>query len=340
MKINREALIVALKAVMPGLAQKEVIEQSTSFVFTEDGQVVTYNDEIAVSHPIKVNFTGAIPAKEFFGIINKVKADEIEITVTDGTLLVKGSRAKVGLRLDGTINLPIKTLAQPDKGDWTALPKLFCDALSFCMFSVSRDINKPVINCLHVFGQFVESTDNQRATRFDMGKKAKEAFPDSILIPSYAVRAIVGYTPTSYAVTEGWVHFKNEAGLQFSCRVFEEEYPDVAPLLKMSGSPIKFPATLSDLLDKATVFNENSTITLEKNKLTVSSEGDSGWFSEAARAEYDGETFSFDIAPEFMKSIRKITDTAEVKGNLMKFKGENFEHVLALLKPKAKGGKK
>ena len=51
MKINKQQFIEALELVKPGLAAKEIIEQSTSFVFRA-GQVITYNDEVAVHAPV------------------------------------------------------------------------------------------------------------------------------------------------------------------------------------------------------------------------------------------------------------------------------------------------
>lgn len=339
MKVNKSKLITALSAVNCGLANKEVLEQSTCYVFTEDGHVVTYNDEIAVSHPIAVNFTGAVPAKEFFSFVNKVKAEEIELTTKDGELYMKGSRAKAGIRLDADIKLPILDLAQPEKEDWEKLPATFCEAVSFTLFSASKDQTKPILTCLHIFGSHVESTDNYRITRFDMGKKVN--FKDRLLIPASSAKSIIGYEPTRYAKTNGWLHFKNEAGVQFSCRVFDEVFPDVSGFMSVEGEEVKFPAALIGIMDRATVFSEGDriTITLDSGKIKVSSDGDSGWFEEDARIVYDGELIEFHISPEFMKSIMKITDTAEVCDKVLKFNGENFVHIVALVKKEKKNAK-
>ena len=48
------------------LANRELIEQSTSFAFMKN-LVVTYNDEISITHPVEgLNLTGAIKADEFY----------------------------------------------------------------------------------------------------------------------------------------------------------------------------------------------------------------------------------------------------------------------------------
>ena len=74
MKISRVELLEALEKVKPGLANKELIEQSTSFAFIGD-RVVTYNDEISVSHTVKglENMRGAIKAKTLYEFLARVK---------------------------------------------------------------------------------------------------------------------------------------------------------------------------------------------------------------------------------------------------------------------------
>ena len=46
MRVSREKLMQALEAVSPGLANRELIEQSSCFVF-KSGMVMTFNDEVA-----------------------------------------------------------------------------------------------------------------------------------------------------------------------------------------------------------------------------------------------------------------------------------------------------
>ena len=79
MKINKTELQLALEKVKPGLASKEVIEQSTSFAFMGN-RVVTYNDEISISHPVKgLEVMGAVKAQALYSFLSKVKRDEIDV---------------------------------------------------------------------------------------------------------------------------------------------------------------------------------------------------------------------------------------------------------------------
>ena len=75
MKINKAELQTALEKVKPGLASRELIEQSTSFAFMGD-RVVTYNDEISISHPVAgVDINGAVKAQALYDFVSEVKKE-------------------------------------------------------------------------------------------------------------------------------------------------------------------------------------------------------------------------------------------------------------------------
>ena len=81
MKINRQELLKALTAVKPGLTSVEILEQSTSFVFKK-GRVYTYNDEIAISHPVDKSLSGVVSAKEFYELLNRYTDKQLARLVT------------------------------------------------------------------------------------------------------------------------------------------------------------------------------------------------------------------------------------------------------------------
>lgn len=335
MKIKRTDLVTACKAVMSGVAVKELITQSSNFVFDQD-RVFSFNDEIAVSHPIKVGFTGAVPAKEFLAFINKTKADEISLTVKDSELLIVGSKAKAGLRLEQDITLPIDDIGEPE--DWTELPSPFNKAVGFCLFSASKDESKAILMNIHVKGQYAESCDNYRITRYDMGKASASAFPNELLIPAFAAKDIITHEPTEYAVTDGWLHFRNDDDVVFSCRTIVDTYPDFEPYLVCEGEVLEFPQSISEIMDRADVLSdgERVSIILEEDFITVCTENQAGWFEESIEAKYKGKDAEFEIQPEFIKSILKHKGKAKINEKVLMFESDLFKHVVQLLTPKKK----
>lgn len=331
MKINRNALLTALNAVNPGVATKEALQQSASFVFTEDGRVCTFNDDIAVSHPVEVNFTGAVPAKEFLALIGKLKGAEIELSVSEGELRVVGSKAKAGLRLEAEIHLPLDELGLPDQ--WEPLPSNFLPAVKFCLFSAGRDANKAALTHIHVLEDCVESCDNDRATRYFT---SEDVAMRELMIPAQAARHLIGYGCDEYATTDGWLHFRNAQDVTFSCRTTEESYPNLDRFLECKGGKGEFPEELGEMLDRANTLSdgERVNVALNGSKLTVSTEGVAGWYEEPARVKYTGKAVDFDIHPDFLVSMLKIGTSIVIAEGRLLFQTDDFVHIVKTYAPK------
>ncbi len=107
--MNREDILEALEIVKPGLASKEHIEQSTCFAF-KDGKVLTFNDEISVSHPVEGlnGLEGAIKADEFYQVLCKMKTNDVEIEANGSEFRLKAGKAKAGLTLQEKIKMPLE----------------------------------------------------------------------------------------------------------------------------------------------------------------------------------------------------------------------------------------
>lgn len=330
--INREELQKALEVVKPGLASRELIKQTTSFAFINN-KVVTYNDEISISHPIDgLGIEGAVQAEKLYAFLSKIKKSEIEMSVSASEIQFKAGRTRAGLALQSEIRLPLEELGEIS--NWKPLPKDFMTALEFTRWTCSHDMSKPVLTCVHVSQKgYVESSDNHRLTKYTVGRLPISAF----LIPATSVQELVQYKPTYIAQGVGWVHFKTSAGTVFSCRIFDDKYPDTQQLLAVEGTSLKLPKTIAEVLERASVFNEvdhkldeEVSLTLEKNKLIIYAHSEIGWIEEVARIKYDGVRLVLTTNPFFLREVVSKTQSCVLGAHSMKFTGENWEHVIAL----------
>jgi len=139
----------ALAIVKPGLANSELIEQTTSFAFIE-GKVVTYNDEISISHPVpEIKIEGAIKAEELYHLLNKIKRDEIELEIVGGEVQLKSGKIKAGIVMQKEVILPLDEIEEKSK--WKKVPDGFLDCIKFAMGACGRDaVNQPVLTCVHI----------------------------------------------------------------------------------------------------------------------------------------------------------------------------------------------
>lgn len=338
MKISKKELINALDVIKPGLSNSEdTIDQSTSFAFIED-HIVTYNDSISISYPFETGITGAISAKELYNFLNKLSdsKDQIEIKMKKREIIINaGKEGKAGIKIDKEVKLPLDELSGKDK--YKKIPSTLITGLNFCSFSTSKDNSKPLITCVHVKGDIVESTDNYRATRFIIDKKVTKEF----LIPAKSVKFLNQFDAKSYAVSKSWVKFKSKEGAIFACRVFSQEYPDISGIMEVKGKKVKFPMIIKEAIERAAIFCEKEKslsspmieVSLKKNIITIKGEGDIGWFKESTKTKYKGEEFSFNIASDFLLDMLKKNNTCELdkKSHRVKFTSDEWEHVVLLL---------
>ena len=333
MKIEKEKLIKALEIVKPGLASKEMIEQSTSFAFM-GGRVVTYNDEISISHPVEdMDITGAVKADELYKLLGKLKTKTIQLVIKNNEIRLKSGKALAGITLQEEIQLPLEELG--DFGEWFPVPALLMEALHFCMFSASVDMSRPVLTCVHVSDSgFVESCNNFRLTRYELGEESPVG---DFLIPVSSVKSLVKYSITQLASGQGWIHFKSKDDTIFSCRVFEDKYPDVSGLLKVKGTKFTFPENVMSVIDKAAIFSkreqfldETVQVSIMANELKVRSEDIVGWFEEKIDISYEGDDITFAINPTFLKDVLVKKAPCLLSKDKLKFKGKNWSHVVSL----------
>jgi len=340
--VNRRELVNILDKVKPGLAKKEFIQQSNTFAFMS-GRVVTYNDSISVSYPIKeLDFVGAVQAKEFYELLNKLSSDEVLLSVEDNNLVVSSDKSRAGFVLQSDIMLPLSEVEKAKSDSWIPVPSNLKDALAFSLFSCARDIGIPAFTCVHLNEKgYVESTDDVRITRY----KVNGSFPTSVLIQSSSVKALLDYDFTEMSFGNSWIHFRDNTGLVFSCRLFSGRFPDIeaSGILNVQGETVVFPSNLIDMLDRALVFAKNFNsydlvktgiplldVSFKDKLFKVKIQSESGWFEEFVELDYEGPIVSFSANPLLLRDIVDKTDRCIVGKRCVKFQNDEWEHVIAL----------
>jgi len=331
--MKKQTLLNALELVKPGLAGKESIEQSTSFVFTK-GFVITYNDSISVCHPLpELSIEGAVPANELYNLLSKIKAEEIEVSIIDNELHINAGKARAGVSLIDEIKLPLSEIGAI--GEWKPLPERFLKGIEMAMYSCSKSLSEPITNCVYVNkGGFVEGTNNYKITHYELREKMPTP---SFLLPSYVISDLIKLHPIEISKGEGWVHFRTQQGTVISCRIIEDKYPDTKKILEAKGVEIIFPKTIQEIIERAGVFSkwvntdlETVEIHIEEKRIKVRSQNENGWFEEEGNIRYEDTPLHFMISPVLLKEIVKETLTFYYSENLLRFEGEDWVYIAAL----------
>lgn len=339
MKINKTQFQQALAIVKPGLLNKEILAQTTSFAFI-GGRVVTYNDEISISHPLKqIDFEGAVNGQELYELLSRITKEEIDMTVTDTELLISAGRIKAGLRLESEIKLPLMEL--PKKLEKIPNPERFIHLLEMAMWTCSTDLSKIKLTCVCV----KEDGTILGSDGYRLMHGVGDASPvEQFLIPATSAEEVIRINPTHVNVDKAWVHFKNDAGTFISSRRLEDDYIDdelIKDILKITkGKNLQFPSKMEEMLDRVWQFakrdfalEEKVEVSIDGGKIALKANTQStgSWIEEKASIECD-KSLSFLITPSLFGDILKKTNSCIINQDLtkMRFEGEGWQYLLML----------
>ena len=337
MQVNREEFLNQLEAVRPGLSPKDIIEQSSCFVF-QDGTIYTYNDEMACSLESEfVDFDGAVPSVPLINLLSKMKEDEVSIHITPKTskLVVKGKGRSAGITLQKDILLPFDDAVDVPE-DWSPVHKHLCTAIQVVASCASKNASKFITTCVHCTPTHLEACDNYQMARYPM----KTGMKGSFLVRSESLKSVAEAGVGEYCETKSWVHFRNERGLVVSCRLSRDEYPSLDDALVVKdGTSSTFPKGLGEAAERAEIFsstnlnNDQVLIDLKEDKLVIKAEGSSGWYKETKKVAYDGPDLSFYIPPKLLQDITKQSVDVLITAERLKVETGRYQFVTVLGAP-------
>jgi len=336
MKIEREALLVELESVRAGLAPRENIEQSACFIF-RNGKVITFNDEVSCRRTsLLKGVEGAVVAKALTDVLHKIQDTHLDVEQIQNELCFGGHGKKFSIALDPNITLPVDRVEPPN--DWRKLPKEIIEAVGMVQHCVGKDESKFVTTCVHLFADGIEACDNRQMIRC----RIKTGFESSIIVRGTSIANICNMAIEQVSLADSWIHFKSSQGVTISCRRYEEEFPDLEPVLAFKGTPTSIPKDLAKACDRAAIFAEGEdgsdpvvSVSMIPGKLKIVGEGHIGWYKEIKDVVYSGPPLDFLIAPELLRQIGELYKEAEVGEERLKVTGGNWIYISAL-RPKRK----
>ncbi|MDD5053490.1 MAG: hypothetical protein PHO27_12215 [Sulfuricurvum sp.] len=336
MKIKKQKLVDVLSAIKPGLAQKAIVEQATHFIFTGD-RVLTFNDRICVSYPVRTDFTCSVAAEEFFKIANNIPDDDINIEVNDGILRIEGLKVRAVLAANsGDVILSFVQSLNLDEVPKRAkkLPEDFKEAIKLCVFSASTNMSIPALTCLYLHDDYIASTDNLRISEYKM----KSSLGCSVLLPALSAVELIKFDVAEFALSEEktWIYFFTKEGAIFCSRLVDAEFPDYVSFLEgISKDEIVLPENIDNLVKTASILteeggdNQEIEVQINKGKLKCKGQNKLGWIECESRIQAR-LSITFVIVASFFLDILNHTHTMFFDQNKALFKSNEFRHVIAL----------
>lgn len=324
----------ALELVRPGLANKKLLEQATSVIF-RDGKVWTFNDEVAVVAPLETGITGVVPAEPLYKFLGKLPPDgELKIEEGDGEFRFSSGRNRAGIRRDEDIRLPIDDeVVEPD--EWWSIPDGFIKALDRALFSCAQGGHRPILTCVHITQQWIESCDGFRMTRVD----SSNILDDNVVcLVGRNLERLANYSPTEIGFSGNWLQFRNGDDVRYAVRMIDGDYPDLGRFIEEGGQELELPTNeLEKALEWASVVADDSIkykqhvdLQIQKGRITVKGEGPDGWAEETLRLRYNGPSLSFKANPTLLKEMLSLGSKITVGKESLKIESEGFVHVVSL----------
>lgn len=325
--MKKDLIISSIKKLQPALSDGGILETKGMIVFTGD-HMVAYGQEVSVWVPFEFSVEEVIglPWKEFNGVIQKIKNEEIDLVVEGSQILLTSGKTSAGFN-----TVKIEAPLPPKRMKWEKLPENFIEGLSFCVFSAGKDSSLGVLQGLRVFEDRIISTDRSRITEFHLkAKMSKEV----ILLREFA-SFLVKTKAKEYFVDASLNYFRDEEGTIFSQMIISDEFPDVGKFFDVSGEETKFPLDIIDALSRAGILaddqgNDYVNFSLSRSGIVIRGEcKEKGWVEEKLPMRWKGGELKFVASATHFIEVMKITQKATVGENAILFEGDNFKHVIA-----------
>lgn len=336
LKVNREEFIKVLEQVQPGLSPREIVQQSSCYVF-KDGKIVTFNQEVACQAKSNMpkEFKGAVQAAPLLAILRQLPDDWINIEGRADKFVINGKNRQSGIVMEKEVLLPIDSIDTPK--EWKALHEDFTDAIGIVQECASKDQSTFTFTCIHIHPKYMEACDNFQLTRYALNTGVESSF----LVRRDSLKHVPAFDFTHISVTKTWVHFKTTDGVVMSCRRYLEKFEDLSHLLKDVGSPTVLPKALSEAAKRCQEFSSQNSdedlvqIELKNSRLRIKGEGASGYHWELKRLKYDGPPMKFRIAPNLLvELLKRHTDCKISKKHRLIVNGGKFVYAVCLEKAK------
>jgi len=335
-KLATEKLTTALSVIEPGiLTRKSLVEQYSDFVFLKDS-IMTFNEKVAVKYPLETGFEFLVKSKEFYSALSSFTSKEIEMTLADKKVNVKGK----GERFEMAVSIDVKHIDTVksifdtvEKVKWKKVPEKFIEGLSLCSFSISDSFTFHNLSCACVNEEGIVTSDNIRVSFFKL-----PGFESQFLLPKSSTEDILQFPISEYFLTDTWVFFKTKDNVIIALRTVLGDYPDITSVFDIEGDSIELPEELKKVVSEITVFSDTERPEEQKieifigNKLvTCRDESASGWFEKDIPSKSRlNRRISFKINPSFLLAILNKTSTMILSEDKALFKTDNFSHIMIL----------
>lgn len=284
--MDRKELVKTLELVQPGLADNNLVEVFTCFMFGK-GTISAYNDEIGVVAKAPYDDEAfAVSGRTFLDLMKNSGGDDVEISIEDEVAIIVG---KSNFRLP-FFRESDWLFTEPAKEKWLAeatISETLLQGVKVCLTTASRDHTSPALMgiCFNLESDGIFSCDGDAVTCIAGGGSLKgkgvyvvpNAFCDTVLKICEETKTVKG----RILLNEGWAKAVLGDFTIYGRVIAQKDKPlDHAALIKKTlhanGEVVEYvdlPEGLSEALSRARVLADpesaKTSLVVKGNKLKM-----------------------------------------------------------------------
>jgi len=321
MIIKREELRSKLAILSKAYSQKTP-QPALQFAKFDNDTITVSNNNATIITKFKSDIQALIPFKQLNDIVNKLNADELDLTITDNQAVIKSARSRFALNLGDFNEFPNYSVLS----DTEALKvncSEFISVISSINYATSNNEKRPILTGIN-FSEFAVATDSFRLARInkDLGLRCTIARSDI----DNLISILKGSEEVLIRNTKNTATFEFDNTI-YQTRLLDGNYPDTSRLIATeSVYNIKVDRQrLIESIDRVNIFNEEySTVILDANN---------GVLKLTSNATQVGDATD-ELSCENNDSIKFACNGEYLKEALSKFKGELIElNLVSSMKP-------
>ena len=333
MKISRESLLQVLEQVEAGLATKEVVEQSSCYVFT-GSEVVTFSGEVCARVKLAAPVQGAVSARHLKELLVRITEDEIKLATADDNLRISSKGGRGSIAMQAEVRLPIDQVETPAEDAWGDLHPEFADAVDVVGSAAAKNDQNYKLLCVHCTPDHLEACDNYQLARYPL----QTGLTACSMVRRDSLRHVVALGMTEVSETETWLHFRNPAGLVVSMRRWSEDYENLDSIIAgvQDTQPTTLPGGIEEAVQRTGVFSGDNgaasdvvRVDLLENEMRLRGEGAGGWWEERKRVKYAGPKIGFLIAPRLLLELGSKGQECDVSRGALRVDTGKFTYITA-----------
>jgi DNA polymerase-3 subunit beta len=320
MIIKREELRSKLAILSKAYSQKTP-QPALQFAKFDNDTITVSNNNATIITKFETGIQALIPFKQLNDIVNKLTADELDLTITDNQAVIKCGRSRFALNLGDFNEFPNYSVLS-DTETLKVNCSEFISVISSINYATSNNEKRPILTGVN-FGEYAVATDSFRLARIDkdLGLRCTIASDDI----DNLISILKGSESVLIRNTKNTATFEFDDTI-YQTRLLDGNYPDT---LRLIASEFLYTIKvdrqrLIESIERVNIFNEEyKTIILDANN---------GVLKLSSNATQVGD--ATDLLECECNNIKFACNGDYLKEALSKFKGEVIElNLVSSMKP-------